>query len=142
MTFLTGSLLFGLLAAAIPVVIHLLHRQRTVPVPWGAMQFLLESQLRFKRRRKVDYWLLLLARVALLALLAFLLARPLLTEGKYNPLSPDVATDIAVVVDHSLSTGRRAAGNPGGAPVGEQTVFQRGLDVVDEVARRMRPNDT
>jgi hypothetical protein len=154
MTFLTGSLLFGLLAAAIPVVIHLLHRQRTVPVPWGAMQFLLESQLRFKRRKKVDHWLLLLARVALLALLAFLLARPLLTEGKYNPLSPDVATDIAVVVDHSLSAGRRAAGGAGsgagngaggGAPTGaagEQSVFQRGLDVVDEVARRMRPNDT
>ena len=46
MSFLTGSLLFGLLAAAIPVVVHLLHRQRTTPVPWGAMQFLLESQRR------------------------------------------------------------------------------------------------
>src|SRR5215212_1876193 len=108
MTFLSASLLFGLAAAAIPVIIHLLHRQRTVPVRWGAMQFLLETPLQFKRRRKVDHWLLLLARMALLGLLGFLLARPLLIEGKYNPLSNNVGTDIAVVVDHSLSSGRKA----------------------------------
>src|SRR5215212_11760174 len=115
MSFLMAPLLIGVLAAAIPVVIHLLHRQRTTPVQWGAMQFLLESQLQFRRRRKVDHWLLLLARMALLGLLAFLLARPLLIEGKYNPLSSNVATDIAVVVDHSLSTGRKAA-RPADAP--------------------------
>src|SRR4051794_1687255 len=107
MSFLVPSLLLGVLAAAVPVVIHLLHRQRTTPVPWGAMQFLLESPLRFKRRRKVDHWLLLLARMALLGLLGFLLARPLLIEGKYSPLSGNAATDIAVVVDHSLSSGRK-----------------------------------
>src|SRR5215212_9105206 len=120
MSFLMAPLLIGVLAAAIPVVIHLLHRQRTTPVQWGAMQFLLESQLKFRRRKKVDHWLLLLARMALLGLLGFLLARPLLIEGKYNPLSSNVATDIAVVVDHSLSTGRKAAspdaaGNNSGA---------------------------
>src|SRR4051794_33377255 len=104
MSFLMAPLLIGVLAAAIPVLIHLLHRQRTTPVQWGAMQFLLESQLKFRRRKKVDHWLLLLARMALLGLLGFLLARPLLIDGKYNPLSSNVATDIAVVVDHSLST--------------------------------------
>src|SRR5215212_5142020 len=105
MSFLMAPLLIGVLAAAIPVIIHLLHRQRTVPVQWGAMQFLLESPLHFKRRRKVDHWLLLLARMALLGLLGFLLARPLLIEGKYNPLSGNAPADIAVVVDHSLSAG-------------------------------------
>src|SRR5436309_3949081 len=103
MSFLTGSLLLGLLAAGVPVIIHLLHRQRTVPVRWGAMQFLLESPLQFRRRKKIDHWLLLLARMALLGLLGFLLARPLLIEGKYNPLSSNVGTDIAVIVDHSLA---------------------------------------
>src|SRR4051812_24146294 len=100
MSFLMSSLLVGIAAAAIPVIIHLLHRQRTTPVAWGAMQFLLESPLKFRRRRTVDHWLLLLARIALLALLAFVLARPLLIEGKYSPLSGNVATDIVVVVDH------------------------------------------
>ena len=144
MPFLVPSLLIGVAAAAIPVIIHLLHRQRTQPVRWGAMQFLLESQLQFKRRRRVDNWLLLLARMALLALLAVLLARPLLNAGANNPLSGNVATDIAVVIDHSLSTGRRAAADAGAAAPssGDVTVFERSLNVLDEVARHMRPNDT
>src|SRR5439155_21823142 len=118
----------------------LLHRQRTTPVQWGAMQFLLESQLQFRRRKRVDHWLLLLARMALLGLLGFLLARPLLIEGKYNPLSSNVATDIAVIVDHSLSTGRKAVRAEG--VDAEVTVFDRSLDVVDDMARLMKPNDT
>lgn len=146
MPFIMPILLIGVAAAAVPVIIHLLHRQRTVPVRWGAMQFLLESPLRFRRRRKVDHWLLLLARIALLALLGFLLARPLLIEGKYNPLSSNVAADIAVVVDRSLSAGRKAAApEQGSAPVDpspQSTVFERGLGVVDEIAKLMRPNDT
>jgi hypothetical protein len=142
MTFLTGTLLLGTLAAAVPVLIHLLHRQRTVPVRWGAMQFLLESQLQFRKRKKVDNWLLLLARMGLLALLAFLLARPLMIEGKYNPLSAAGATDVAVVIDRSLSAGRKAAAAEGGGAGGTQSVFERGVSVVEEISRRMRPGDT
>jgi hypothetical protein len=146
MTFLTGSLLFGLLAATVPVLIHLLHRQRTTPVQWGAMQFLVESQLQFRRRRKVDHWLLLLARMAMLALLAFLLARPLLKRGALGAISGSNAIDVAIVVDHSLSTGRRATPPSGNATSvassSTPSVFQRGIDAVDAVAGAMRPNDT
>lgn len=141
MTFLTGSLLFGLLAAAVPVIIHLLHRQRTVPVSWGAMQFLLESQIRFRRRRKVDHWLLLLARVAMLALLAFLLARPLLKSGPFNPLQSAAAADVVVIVDRSLSAGRKATAEAA-ATASEASVFERGVAAVEAIAGRMRPNDT
>lgn len=141
MTFLTGSLLFGLLAASVPVIIHLLHRQRTVPVPWGAMQFLLESQIRFRRRRKVDHWLLLLARVAMLALLAFLLARPLMKSGPFNPLPDAAAADVVVIVDRSLSAGRKATAEAA-ATASEESVFERGVEAVGAMAGHMRPNDT
>jgi hypothetical protein len=141
MTFLTGSLLFGLLAAAVPVIIHLMHRQRTVPVRWGAMQFLLESPLQFRRRKKVDHWLLLLARMAMLGLLAFLLARPLARATALNLLGSGGGADIAVVVDHSLSAGRRAAAEAAATP-SQASVFDRGVATVDAVASAMRPNDT
>jgi hypothetical protein len=124
----------------VPVIIHVLHRQRTVPVPWGAMQFLLESPLKFRRRKKVDHWLLLLARMALLALLALLLARPLLSEGRFNPLPGNAAADVAVVIDHSLSAGRKATAAEAAVP--GQTVFDRALATVEAVAASMRPNDT
>lgn len=133
MPFLMTSMLIGLAAVSIPIIIHLLHRQRTTPVQWGAMQFLLESPLQLKRRKKVDHWLLMLLRMAVIALLVLALARPLLIEGKHNPLGNSLATDIGVVVDRSLSTGRRS---------GDATVYDRGVAAVAELAKSMRPNDT
>ena len=44
MTFLhPGILVAGLLAVAIPILIHLLLRRKRQPVKWGAMRFLLEA---------------------------------------------------------------------------------------------------
>jgi hypothetical protein len=133
MSFLMLPLLAGMLAMSIPVIIHLLHRQRTTPLQWGAMQFLLESPLQLKRRKRVDHWLLMLLRMAVVGLLAFLLARPLAIQGQYNPLAGSAGTDIAIVLDRSVSTGRMN---------GQQTVFQQGVGVVDEVVKLMKPNDT
>lgn len=126
-------ILFGALLAAIPLLVHLLHRQKATPVQWGAMQFLLESPIRQRRRKRVDHWLLMLVRMAVLALLALLLARPIILESRYNPFAANTAADIAVVIDHSLSMGRRS---------GERTLFQEAVGRVDEVVRLMRPSDT
>jgi aerotolerance regulator-like protein/VWA domain-containing protein/CARDB protein len=131
--FLMWPLLFSLTAASIPVIIHLLHRQRTKPVRWGAMQFLLETPLQMKRRKKVDHWLLMLLRVLGLAALAFLLARPLLIHGQYNPLASRLPVDVAVVMDHSLSMGRHA---------GQQTLFAQGVGVADQVGNLLQPSDS
>ncbi|HEX5243650.1 MAG TPA: BatA domain-containing protein [Tepidisphaeraceae bacterium] len=135
MTFLMGWAILGvgMLAAAIPIVIHLLHRQRTTPIRWGAMQFLLESPLKSKRRKKVEHWLLMAARVAALLLLAWALSRPLVQSSHYNPLAGKAPVDIAVVVDHSLSTGRRS---------GDHTVFDEERGAVQQIASAMRRGDT
>src|SRR5688500_9816011 len=131
--FLMASMLIGLAAVSIPVIIHLLHRQRTTPVQWGAMQFLLESPLQLKRRKRVEHWLLMLLRMAAIALLVFALARPLSIERTYNPLSSGIATDIGVVIDRSLSTGRRA---------GDKSVYEQSVAAVADLVKTMRPRDT
>src|SRR6476469_1602546 len=106
MTFLMGwpLLLSGILLASIPVVIHLLHRQRTTPIRWGAMQFLVETPLQRKRRHNVEHWLLMLARMAVLALIVFALARPLLRGRVAAPLGGGTSTDLAVVVNDTATT--------------------------------------
>lgn len=79
MTFLNAMLLGGLAAAAIPLIIHLLNRRRFRVVRWGAMHFL-EDILRTNRRRiRLEQFLLLLIRMAIPALLALCMARPVLT---------------------------------------------------------------
>jgi len=123
----------GAAAGIIPIIVHLMHRQKTTPVAWGAMQFLLEAPRQQRRKARLDYWLLLLCRMALLILLALMLARPLVLASKYNPLATNTAADIAVVLDHSLSMGRRS---------GETTLFAQGINQVQKIAGLMRPDDS
>src|SRR5437588_791939 len=131
--FLMLSMLGGLGAIAIPVIVHLLHRQQTTPIRWGAMQFLVESPLQQKRRRNIEHWLLLLARMGILALLAFALARPLLDSDLATPLGGGTSTDFAVIVDHSLSTGRSAGAG--------KTVFARAVELTNEIGASLKPTD-
>ena len=113
------------LAAAIPIIIHLLHRQRTQPILWGAMMFLKESPLQQRRRKKVDHWLLMLLRVAAVVLLVLLLAWPRQNK-QFSLLGGGGGTDVAVVIDRSLSTGRQA---------GDTTVFQRSVAALDQMVK-------
>lgn len=76
MTLLAPIMLWGLAAAAVPLVIHLLNRPRYRVERWGATMFLRAAVLRRSRRIKLKQWLLLLVRTAVLVLLALALTRP------------------------------------------------------------------
>ena len=77
MTFLNVILLGGIVAGAIPIIIHIINRNRFRRVSWGAMH-LLEQILRMRRRRlKLEQLILLLVRIAIPVLLALCMARPL-----------------------------------------------------------------
>lgn len=76
MSFVEPLFLFGLLALAIPLLVHLINRRKAVRRPFPAMKFLLESNKRVARSIKVRQWLLMALRMGLLALLAFALAKP------------------------------------------------------------------
>ncbi len=75
-----GLALAGLLAAAVPIVIHLLLKRRRTPVPWAAMNLLLEAVRRHRRRSRIERILLLVVRALLLAALGLALASPLIGE--------------------------------------------------------------
>src|SRR6187397_607333 len=100
MPFTTLILPLGIMAAvaaSIPIIIHLLHRQRTQPILWGAMQFLKESPLQQRRRKKVDHWLLMLLRIAVAVLVVLFVAWPKV-KRKAALLGEGGGTDIAVVI--------------------------------------------
>lgn len=128
------SLLLGLAGVSIPVIIHLLHRRQARPVRWGAMQFLRSSPIRTRRTRNIEQWILLALRILTIALLALVLARPRVARSRFLfatlPLAP---ADVAVVLDHSLSTGRLSGG---------KSVFERAVAETDVLLDRLKPNDT
>jgi len=131
--FLMPWILAGGFLAGIPIVIHMLNRQRAQPIAWGAMQFLLESPLKLRRRRRIDNWLLMLVRMAVVGLVVLLLARPV---ARTRDLKTTTPMDVAVVIDHSLSMGLR-----GGAGGGE-TLFEQGVDVAERISRMLPSGGT
>src|SRR5436305_10949582 len=105
MGFLTPFMLFGALAAAIPVAIHLFFRSRYRTVPWAAMKFLLTSVEQTSRRLKFQELLLLLLRMLVLAMLAFAFARPI--SSMLRGTGRGDAVDAVFVMDVSYSMGAR-----------------------------------
>jgi hypothetical protein len=75
MRFLYPAFLVGALAAAIPVVLHLMRREVAPEVPFSAVRLLKGSPVPRARRRRLRELLLLAARVAALLLLAAAFAR-------------------------------------------------------------------
>ena len=76
MNVIQTGFLFGLLAVAIPVLVHLLSRWQVRRVELGTMRFLQEVIQDGRQKRKIRRWLLMLTRMATVALLALLFARP------------------------------------------------------------------
>src|SRR5216684_922700 len=103
MSFLTPIMLFGALAAAIPVAIHLFFRSRYRTVPWAAMKFLLTAVEQTSRRLKFQELVLLLLRMAVLVMLAIAFARPISSVIKGSGRGE--AVDAVFVFDLSYSMG-------------------------------------
>lgn len=77
MQFVTPLFLLFTLAAAIPLVLHLISNVRAEEAQFPTLRFLKMSMEKTARRRKVQNLLLLLLRMAVLALLAIALSEPL-----------------------------------------------------------------
>lgn len=95
-------MLLGLIALAIPVLLHFLQRRRHDVVDWGAMQFLPE-QITTQRRRWLDEILLMLLRMTMIALVVLALATPFSTSPWLAMLGNASARDVVLVIDGSYS---------------------------------------
>ena len=74
--FQNPGLAIGAALCAVPLIIHLLNRQRHRPQEWAAMRFVLAAYRKTRRRVQLENLLLLLARMLAVAALAFAVARP------------------------------------------------------------------
>lgn len=132
--FLNPLALIGLVAALIPLAIHLLHRGQSQPQPFSNLDFLRRLHHSRLRRLRLRQWLVLLLRTLIIALIALAFARPAHQGGAgWGGSTAPVAT--ALLLDCSYSTGYRQSGGPLFEPLRHQAselleVFSRR----DEVA--------
>ncbi|HEY7326169.1 MAG TPA: BatA domain-containing protein [Gemmataceae bacterium] len=102
--FLNPWMLLGLSAVIVPIIIHLLNRRRYEVVDWGAMQFLQLSEVT-RRRLFLEELLLMLLRMALIAVLVLALAGPFITTSSLALFGPRANRDVVLVFDGSYSMG-------------------------------------
>jgi Aerotolerance regulator N-terminal len=109
MQFVHQALTWGFLLALVPLLIHLINMLRHRRVQWAAMEFLLAS---YKKHRKwiwLKQLLLLLARIAAVALVVAMLAQ-LKTRDQWVAIFGGRITHHYVVLDDSYSMSDRVAG--------------------------------
>ena len=132
MNFVQTGFLAALGALVIPVIIHLLFKRRSRTVQLGTLRFLRAVLEQNSRRKKIKRWMLLALRLAVVAILVMLFARPYLEEkkpagdGRHVVLLIDksatmqLQSDAQRLVDDAMSQAQeilRAAGDDTGVEV-------------------------
>jgi hypothetical protein len=103
MTFAAPLFLLAAMAAAIPVVLHMINRQKAKDMPFPTLRFLKLSVQKTRRRKRVHDALLMAIRAAVLLLIAAGLARPTMTS--LSALWGGAHCAAAIILDNSASMG-------------------------------------
>jgi hypothetical protein len=131
--FLNPALLIGAALFAVPLIIHLLNRQRFRRRQWAAMEFLLAAYKKQRKRLRRENLLLLLLRCAIPIVLALAIARPLLREESGIAGTGTGSAHHVLVLDHSASMGLELSG--------ATTPFDRAKDLATSLLDRVGSRD-
>jgi hypothetical protein len=108
MGFLAPWFLAGLLAVGLPVFVHLLRKQTTVPRPVSSLMFFEQGKQSSVKHRRLRYLLLFALRTALVLLLALAFARPFFRHK--TVLASDKLLLVAVDDSFSMNASAGAGG--------------------------------
>lgn len=125
--------LAGLAALGVPVLVHLIHRERKEVVHFPSLMFLERIPYQAVRRQRIRHWLLFFLRCLAVALLAIAFARPFLERrgaqlGAATGAATGAARDLVILLDRSYSM-----------EYGDR--WPRAVAAAREVVRRMGSDD-
>src|SRR5213078_1464420 len=103
MSFLNPFLLFGSLALAIPILIHLVRREKSEIIPFSSLMFLLKVPKRSIRQQKIKNLLLMALRLLIVAMLVGAFARPYLTQPSKPVANANSNRGVVLLLDTSYS---------------------------------------
>src|SRR5204863_487080 len=103
MGFIAPLVLLGLGALAVPIVVHLIQRERKRVVEFPSLMFLRKIPYQSVRRRRIRDWLLLAMRLAALALIVLAFARPFFKRSELAAAAQNGAREAVILVDVSYS---------------------------------------
>ena len=128
MNLLAPAFLAGLLAISIPVVIHMINRERRETIAFPSLMFLRKVPYRSVRRQKLRHLLLLAIRCLAIAIIIAAFARPFFQRPLAPAATGSDGREVVVLLDRSYSM---ALG----------TRWQRATAAVRTIANDIRAND-
>jgi hypothetical protein len=99
-----------LAAAAVPILIHLWNKRKHREVTWAAIEYLLAAIQKHSRRLRIEQWLLLAVRTAIIAVVVLAVAGPYL-ERSATPFIAGRPTHKLFIIDGSYSMAYRSTDN-------------------------------
>ncbi len=102
MNFLNPLVLIGLVAATIPVLLHLLNLRKLKTVEFSSLKFLKELQKSKIRRLKIKQIMLLIVRTLLVIFAVIAFSRPII-EGSIPGFETYSKSSIVILIDNSFS---------------------------------------
>ncbi len=132
MGFLNPLFLFGMLAAAVPLLIHLWSRRQAKTVDFSSLMFLLVAHRQNVRRIQLKNLLILFLRIMIIILIALALARPLL-KNQFSFAGARAKTSVVIVLDNSYSMAYQGI---------QGQWFEKAKEIALEVAQSLRRGDS
>ena len=105
MSFLAPFFLVGLGALLVPVLLHLIQRERKRVVEFPSLMFVRRIPYQSVRRRRIRHWALLMLRAAAVALIVVAFARPFLRQNAAATAVTGGARELVILLDQSASMG-------------------------------------
>ena len=131
MAFLTPAFFAALVALGLPVYIHLLKRHKTTPLPFSSLMFFEKRTQSSVKHRRLQYILLFVLRMLLLALLVLAFAKPYLHSTAIASAAGNRSIVLALDTSFSMREGTRFASAK--AEAGKLLESMRGSDRVQLV---------
>ena len=128
MQFLTP--LFGLATAllAVPILLHLVHREKTRRTPFASLMFLRRIPIKELQRRRLTHLFLLFLRCLGVFLLVLAFTRPVVTGIWFAQVNPLASRSVVILLDHSLS-------------MSPQSIWERAMEAAEERIQDLGDSD-
>lgn len=106
MTMLAPLFLLGLAALAVPVLVHLIQRERKTPIEFPSLMFVRRIPYQSVQRRRIQNWPLFLLRCLAVILIVLAFSRPFFPQTAVQAaVATAGARDMVILLDRSASMG-------------------------------------
>ncbi len=132
MIFLNPAVLLGLIAASIPVIIHLLNLKKLKKLEFSSIVFLKELQKNKIKHIKIKHWILLIVRTLIILFIVLAFARPTVKSFSLAGSSSSAKTSAVFILDNSFSMSKIDS---------KGSLFNQAKDAIKEIMKKFQEGD-